>query len=313
MIVSRWPVHPTPFAGECLSSWLRRVAMIYELSLKELVEEGLGFPRHHAGWLDLCPPNWLFQAIAKRTGLSVERLMRTTFVSVLPFLVAQIDTSIFGDNSVFCAPTNARQRGFSHLISWFRNYHKDGLQACRSCLRTYPNASIGLAWRLSIVQSCPIHGLILEPARIDDTTVYWTNELVVEKVPKPISSMDARTWAVLTSGFLELPGGKIDARTWFTLLRAIQDELTRPIPIFERSLFASERASIWARLDAYSQSGTVFWKLSPTRFRSALIAVAIDMMERGQMPAEGAHAKLFYPRQSERERFRSGAFAGVRK
>jgi hypothetical protein len=265
--------------------------MSYGLSVKELVEYGLGFPPQQANWLDRCPPDRLFKALAKRTRVSVERVRRTTLVAVLPILIGLFDSSIFGDNSVLLAPTKQRQRSLSHWSSWLRNEWRDGLTACRSCLASYPNAGILLPWRLSIMHSCPVHGRMLEPARIDNDSVYWLTD-GAEEVPKLIRALEARTWTALTSGYLELPGGKIDVRLWFSLLRIIQDELTRPI--WGGSLSAIKRASVWAAIDSCPQVGTIPWKSNPERIRCALIATAIDMIEQGRITAEGGSARLFY-------------------
>jgi hypothetical protein len=267
--------------------------MIYGLSVKELVEHGLGFPPQQANWLDRSPPDRLLEALAKRTRVSVERVRRTTFIAVLPILIGLFDNSFFGDNSVLLAPTKHRQRSLSHWSSWLRNEWRDVLIACRACLASYPNAGMLLPWRLSIMHSCPMHGRMLEPARINDGLVYWLTD-GVEEVPELIRSFEARTWTALTSGYLELPGGKIDVRLWFSLLRIIKDELTRPI--WSGSSSAIKRASVWAVIDSCPQVGTTSWKSNPERICCALIATAIDMIEQGRITAEGGRARLFYPK-----------------
>lgn len=40
----RWPLHPKPSPGEALSSWLTRLARLYDLSLPELLRHNLGAP-----------------------------------------------------------------------------------------------------------------------------------------------------------------------------------------------------------------------------------------------------------------------------
>lgn len=88
MTQSRWPVHPRPMEGESLSSWLRRLAMIYGLTAMELVEHDLGFRRRQRQrhWLDIDPPEKLLKAVAARTGVPLERVQETTIAGVRPFL-----------------------------------------------------------------------------------------------------------------------------------------------------------------------------------------------------------------------------------
>lgn len=40
--MTRWPVHPPPVIGEALTSWLRRIATEYHLSVDDLIFD-LGF------------------------------------------------------------------------------------------------------------------------------------------------------------------------------------------------------------------------------------------------------------------------------
>ncbi|MFI9597482.1 TniQ family protein [Nonomuraea sp. NPDC052265] len=40
--VRRWPVHPPPHPGEALTSWLGRLASIYHLSPRQLLQHNLG-------------------------------------------------------------------------------------------------------------------------------------------------------------------------------------------------------------------------------------------------------------------------------
>jgi len=76
--VPRWPLHPRPIAGEELSSWLGRIATLYELSVQDLVVHNLGHPALSNVELDLAPPETLLTLISERTGVAVARIRSMT-------------------------------------------------------------------------------------------------------------------------------------------------------------------------------------------------------------------------------------------
>ncbi len=172
MTQSRWPVHPSPMEGESLSSWLRRLAMIYGLTAKELVEHDLGFQRRqrHRHWLDIDPPEKLLKAVAFRTGVPLERVQKTTIAGVRPFLYAYFDRKFSGCNTVLTARPNSPQH--SQFLKWIlRHELTNEFTACRLCLNTYPNAGVLLPWRIRIITSCPVLGIMLERVRIAEETM----------------------------------------------------------------------------------------------------------------------------------------------
>ncbi len=66
----RWPVHPAPIDGEALSSWLRRIAASYQMTVAELLEHGLGHDPKAERDLDADPPPRLLAAIGQRTNIA---------------------------------------------------------------------------------------------------------------------------------------------------------------------------------------------------------------------------------------------------
>ena len=165
--------------------------------------------------------------------------------------------------------------------------------ACRSCLKTYPDAGVLLPWRLRIMTSCPVHGTMLEPVRIVDDSVNWHNDWV-EEAPEPVRSLDYRTWMALTKGSVDLPGGLVQAGDWFRLLRTIWDELNRPLSLL-RQYQEQPIVSVWAAVDRFMQPGANSWKSRAERIHAIIIATAIDMMEKGIVLGEGTDAKYFGP------------------
>jgi hypothetical protein len=84
-----WPLHPQPFEGEALSSWLGRVASKYDLFLEELMKYDLGY--EISAWdLDFDPPTELLKNIAQRSSLSFDQVHSMTFRSWIPFIIDRL-------------------------------------------------------------------------------------------------------------------------------------------------------------------------------------------------------------------------------
>lgn len=68
----RWPIHPSPSAGESLSSWLGRIASVYGIGLVELLDHldprSVGITDFDTRYPDIDPPARLIRAIEARTG-----------------------------------------------------------------------------------------------------------------------------------------------------------------------------------------------------------------------------------------------------
>jgi hypothetical protein len=56
---------------------------------------------------------------------------------------------------------------------------------------TKVKSAILLGWGLNVVLSCPVHGLMLEPARIDSKAVTWVKDKP-EPAPELIRRLDGR-------------------------------------------------------------------------------------------------------------------------
>lgn len=295
-MIMRWPLHPALIDGECLTSWLQRIGICYGLGINDLLKHALGFPYPNKYWLDVKPPQKLLEKLAKRTGVRIERIRQTSVVGLMPFLFACFDTNYFRENSVLFAPAQHLRPTFVDMGNWIRlrKPEKNRLNACRACLNNYPNASILLPWRLTLMLSCPSHGLMLEQVNIDEDSASCINDSA-EDAPASIRLVDYRTWKALISGLVELPGGFVTAERWFLLLRTICSELNRPLYKPEQQKLFS---AIWAA--AHNCIRQTFWnpveELHPYRKRSLLLATAIDLMEKGLIYPHGIHASLFRSR-----------------
>jgi hypothetical protein len=295
VIPSHWPVHPRPLEAESLSSWLRRIAMIYGFTVKELLEHDLAFSRHarQRHWLDIDPSDKFVTAVAARTGVPEERVWRTTMAGVRPVLYALHDRTLPSYNTVLTArPRRPHHRHLQRRV--LRQEQTYNFTACRLCLDSYPNAGVLLPWRLRVVTSCSAHGIMLEPVRIFEDTVRWLSD-AAEEAPELVHSMDCRTWKALTSGYVDLPGGLVQAGVWFRLLRSIGDELNRPL---EESR-EQQISVVWNGVDRFFQTAKNSWQLSSDRRYAIGVASAIDMMEKGTIVPEGIDGQYFVGKREE--------------
>jgi len=87
----RWPLHPAPLDGEALSSWLRRIAATYQMTVGELVEHGLGQDPKAEGDLDLDPSPALLDVLAERTGVGRARVRQMCMAGWTPWLLDSLE------------------------------------------------------------------------------------------------------------------------------------------------------------------------------------------------------------------------------
>ncbi len=286
-----WPVHPSPLDAECLSSWLRRTAMIYGLTVKELVRHGLDSGQWRRHWLDIDPPDRFLHAIAARTRVPFETIKRTTVGWARPFLFAFFDRKYYYQNSVLLARPKPTQYCLNNWI--LRQESARTLTACRVCLQTYPDAGILLPWRLRILTSCPIHGIMLESMRIKEAFVECLKD-TVEVAPESVRSLDLLTWSAFTTGYVNLPAGVVHASVWFRLLRTILEELARPVE--PHTEYDQQILSVWATVDRFLQTKTDSWnwKFKGEWKHALTLATAIDMMKNETIVPAGPDGRYFF-------------------
>jgi hypothetical protein len=275
----RWPGHPTLIPGESLSSWLRRIGIVYGLSVNELVKWGLGFQGMQTKSLDRSPPAKLVEAISARTGAGVETVRKATFSGVLPFLFdsAGKDDTEPASASRICSLGSGLSKG----IPWFRKQQARRVTVCRLCFVNYPDAAQLLIWQLAILQSCPMHSLMLEPAQIEGDSVTWLNDKA-EQAPEVVSSFDSRTWAAVTEGCVQLPGGIVDTGKWFWLLRVTHRNLKRPTMRNGRKEWQEIVCQRCPKI-LYARRT----QSNPARRWAIVLATALDLMENGHMELIG--------------------------
>jgi TniQ. len=145
--VSRWHIRPLPLPRESITSWLIRIAEAkgtkHHSLMKELVP-GLEFWTRDG---DLVAPPELFEALAVKTGVPLERARRTALGTYEGVLAERIS----GENQSFMiVPLGVRHR--------IRKAH--GQAFCPRCLAE-ETAYLPLTWRLRLFPTCTRHGRVL--------------------------------------------------------------------------------------------------------------------------------------------------------
>lgn len=305
MIPRRWPLHPRPVPGESLSSWLGRIAVRYGMTVADLLDHDLGHPGLPPAELDIAPPRALLDTLAIRTGFVVAEIRALSLVSWVPLLLDGQDPvpgsyqSYVGEWSVLLPPAVSASGATVGWRPWLRPGPLPHVPACRACLGEGVEPFVRLPWQLPLMMSCPIHGLMLEPAVIvPGVSVAWEQD-AGEEAPAVVRRMDARSWDALTSSGVDLPRRRVHAAVWFRLLRALLDELNRPLRCVQphRGLLVA----VWDRAGGELRAGQGRWKpfevlsepVQRTFLRAA--ATAMAMIEAHEVRPLGAQADLFRP------------------
>jgi hypothetical protein len=305
MIPVRWPLHPRPVVGESLSSWLGRTATRYGMTVAELLNHDLGYPGRPAAELDVDPPVALLDALATRTGFPVEEIRALSLVSWVPWLLDGRDPvpgsfhSYVGEWSVLLPPTAHAPCDPAGWRPWLRPGPLPHVPACRVCLGEGVEPFVRLPWQLPLMASCPIHGLMLEPAVVvPGVRVGWDRD-AGEEASAVIRRMDTRTWDALTKGGVDLPRRRVHAAVWFRLLRTLLDELNRPLRYVQSA--RGFLAAVWDRAGGELRAGQGRWRpfevlaepVQRTFLRAA--ATAMAMIEANEIQPRGVLAGLFRP------------------
>jgi hypothetical protein len=228
-------------------------------------------------------------AIAARAGLPLQTIQRTTLSGAVPFLFPQRGELDSEYHSVIYELPGVAQDSLVRFSSWLRYEGDSSVIGCRRCLNDYPNAAVLLSWRLSVVLSCPIHGLMLEPARKHADAIIWVRDKP-EVAPKLISILDGRSMMAVSERFVQLPGGSVTAAQWFALLQTILHELNPP-PFSISPEQLRMKLQVWEAADYHPpalRSLSTFDKN-----HALLIATAIELMENRLVIPTGLQGKIF--------------------
>lgn len=316
MIQRRWPLHPKPVEGEALSSWLGRVAAIYNLPLEDILKYDLGYEISTYD-LDLNPPTTLLENIEHRSNLSLDQIHHMTFRSFVPFIIDQLDQApdIF-DTYIrqypVLLPVKAQP---SRVLSNWRPWLSDPpiIRACQSCIKSESKTIIRLPWKLPIMLSCPLHGCRLQPCiSYSSEYVAWKEEGTIDlPVTKAVLNMDIRTWQALMTGKVDLPNRSIHAGVWFRLLRSLLNQLSLPLSRYPAHVHQHIK-NIWNTCGYPIRAGLNIWKpyeYLPLQIQMKMLegaATVIAMIEASELSITGEHSKLFHPEPIDKDDWPSG-------
>lgn len=300
----RWPLHPAPREGEALSSWLNRVALCYQMEMRDLLEHDLGHGQ--VDELDYVPPMSLLTVLSQRSGIELDRLRCMSLAGWVPWLLDSLDDRIPAaletyafQFSVLLPKRNRKTRSITSWRAWLPG--KPIRRGCPLCLNDSAEQALLLAWKLPLMLSCPQHGCWLEsywgmPGRF----LGWEDaDAAPRTASDAISTMDRRTWQALTTGYVELPRRRIHAGLWFRLLRTLLDELNTPLSQCGAS--AGSVRYVWERCGHSLRAGQSLWRpyeiLEPAVQLKILeaAATAIDLIESEILSPRGEQADLFLP------------------
>lgn len=298
----RWPIHPPPRHGESLSSWLYRIAAVYQLTVGELLEHDLGHRPVDADVLDLAPPAGLLAELARRSGLDHDRLHRMSISGHVPWLLDSLDPhandfDTYVRQLSILMPTHRRSRGGRRRPGpawrpWLPT--EPGVRrACPQCAADPHHQRWILAARLPLQVSCPTHRCLLEPCFGHPGHLYWDTDIQLPRpAPPAVVTLDHYTDQALTSGTVRLPRRTIHSGMWFRLLRTLLDELCAPIHRAGRAV-----QQVWAH---HGGRPPILicrpFEALPWPVQAELLTVAADtiaLLAAGDIAPGGDHGHLF--------------------
>ena len=315
MIQRCWPLYRRPVEGEALSSWLGRIANIYNLSLEDLLAYDLGYDISPHD-LDLNPPHTLLKNIKERSKLSLDQIFHMTFKSWVPFIIDQLDPasdtfSTYVGQYPVLLPTKAQP---SRLLNNWRPWlsHPPTIRGCQICIKSWPEIAFCLSWKLPVMVTCPFHGCRLQPCTsYSSNYVFWQEDQIMDKpVTKAVLKMDMRTWKALTDGKVELPCRSIHVGVWFRILRSLLNELSLPLSRYPGQ--SQHIRNIWNRCGYPIRAGLNIWKpyeYLPLQMQMKMLeaaATAMEMLEKGVLDITNEQSKLFQPELIDEDDYPSG-------
>lgn len=238
-MVYRWPLHPLPKPYESLSSWLRRIAQKYEITVDYLLKFNLAGIRLSNSELDNNPSEELLFHLAEKTGLAFEDIRSMTFKGYVPLLIDSLLPLADLFENYVCqfhtlSPANKRKL-LSFPNSWIPWVLKDentSLRGCPLCVQKDQIPYIRLYWQLSWISSCSVHGIMLEqiyPFSLSGKEFLHKNNRIA---PDEIKFIDQITQKCLTQDNALLPNRiTVNAAIWLRKLRSLLDELSQPLRV----------------------------------------------------------------------------------
>lgn len=306
----RWPLHPAPIDGEALSSWMRRIAVSYQMSVPQLLEHGLGYGRQTEQQLDFAPQHDLLDLLIERTGIDQGRLRQMSLAGWTPWLIDSLEPEpdsfdIYVHQFSVLLRSGSRSSGARSWnpdcpwLPWKPQVPEQ--RACPRCLEDPNRQAMLLIWQLPLLLSCPEHGCTLQPCAgfLGDRLFWPSDNTVPQAVSDTVLAMDRRTHEAMTTGQVQLPGRPVHAAIWFRLLRTFLDEVSSKLSNWGKH--APDLRLIWSSCGHPVRAGKGWWRpfeFFPWPVQAKFLeaaAAAIHLLETGTVTGRGSHADLFLP------------------
>lgn len=230
----RWPLHPRPFAGEALSSWLTRIAAVYDFNSKEPLLRDLSVPPLSNQCLDIEPPEQLFDLLEERTGVARQRIRRMTLKGLLPESVSISGPSGFeayAQSLSIALPSDTvrAKRIPATWTPWWSAGRYLRPWVCPECVADRHIRHMKLAWLLPIMATCPTHNLFLVSSDLIGIIDLRPNKPSPRAVPASLIELDCLTETAIATGQAVFSSQTVDITTWMQILRTLLDELNTPL------------------------------------------------------------------------------------
>ncbi|WP_315771892.1 TniQ family protein [Rhodococcoides kroppenstedtii] len=311
--ISPWPLHPPPRPQEALTSWMRRTCTYYGLArpadlLPGFEISGLDMDRY--------VPEPLLAHLAAHSTVPVPRLRSMTLSGWIPWLLddtdpARCDFDTYVHQFSVLLPADlathdrlCRTPAGGTWLPWVSEQRTRACPVCVDELECTADIGVTLVHQLSLLTSCPAHGCRLEFCTVlPGRAVLWDRTASDERLrPIPVSQevarLDRRSARALTSGWVQLDRDRVHAAVWFRVLRSVVDDVCTPLCRSGR--WSTVLSAIWNSTGhprPPQASRMVFEHLRWTERERVVAAAAsaISAIERGDLPAGGAHARLLAP------------------
>lgn len=318
----RWPAHPPPAPGEALTSWLGRLAAVYELSVDQLLRHNLGpasAQLNHlaADELDFDPPIEILRELAERTGLQVGELRLLVIAGWVPWLADTLDPcdgqqafdTYVRQDSVLFSPGELGGNVVPHWLPWLAVHTEHWWTMRRLCplCAADPANGVPLLAALPITLSCGIHGCRLELELTARVRPALGDPDPARPVTPAVAALDQLTHQALTTGSVTLPGRPdhpVHIGVWLRLLRTLLDEVSTSTA---RLSAASTRtmATIWGTAGQRIRGGLAMWRpyeRLDTQHKEAMLtaaATAVHLARTGAIAPRGTLGRLLIPPQHQ--------------
>lgn len=243
---NRWPLHPPPCPNESLSSWITRIANVYDMYLEEFLknEFDISYESYSSYDLNFDPPLSLLTNLSERTGVTFDDVRALTAQAYTPLLIDALkieETSSSNDYvNQFCIFPGKRKKFImanKNWVPWLSIKRSATVQCCRLCISEDSEPYLRLHWSFSWMITCPKHKILLEQALFHGITSKNRGFYFVTKdttTPYPLDdlyAMDNITLQAVTTGLVEVPSGILHGGVWIRILRSLIEELNSSVNI----------------------------------------------------------------------------------